>query len=90
MNNRISFFHAILFILLLMSTTSSFAQYPVKQFDVNNDVGSVLHPGSVVYDEELQQYTVSGSGAISGAVMMSSILYGKSWEVISICRLTVL
>jgi hypothetical protein len=33
------------------------------QFDANNDVGSVLHPGSVIYDEELQQYTVSGSGA---------------------------
>ena len=32
MNNRISNLHAVLFILLMMSTTSSFAQCPVKQF----------------------------------------------------------
>ncbi|MFD0764280.1 TolB family protein [Mucilaginibacter lutimaris] len=35
---------------------------PVGIFDGSTDVGEVKHQGSVVYDAQLQQYTVIGSG----------------------------
>ena len=35
---------------------------PVGIFDAHNDVGTVLHAGSVDYDAEKKTYTISGSG----------------------------
>jgi len=38
-------------------------QQSIGAFEASTDVGNVSRPGSVRYDAELQQYTISGSGA---------------------------
>jgi TolB protein len=63
MFTRTLFFQTIAFLFIMMSITSSSAQSTSKQFDSNGDVGAVLHRGSVTYNDALQQYTLSGSGA---------------------------
>ncbi len=40
----------------------SASESPAKVFADHNDVGAVLHPGSVVFDVDKQSYTVAGSG----------------------------
>jgi len=49
---------------LALSAVSAFGQthLPVGMFDGHQDVGTVLHPGSAVYDAATQSYTVMGSG----------------------------
>ena len=49
------------FLALLAVPLAAFAQ-PIGLFDNRSDVGSVLHPGSAVYDAASKTYTLSGSG----------------------------
>jgi len=63
MINSIHIFKTIVILFLMSLAYSSFAQGQVKQFDGNSDVGAVLHRGAVSYDEEKQEYTISGSGS---------------------------
>ena len=35
---------------------------PVGMFEGSGDVGTVLHPGSVTFDDATKSYTVAGSG----------------------------
>ncbi len=53
-----------LFSTLLMVVCQLGAQSPapVGQFENHLDVGTVLHPGSAVYDPASKKYTISGSG----------------------------
>lgn len=48
--------------LLLLLPLPLFAATPVGIFDSHEDVGTVLHPGSVQYDDSTKSYTLSGSG----------------------------
>jgi len=47
---------------LLMAAGLARAQTPLELFAEHTDVGTVLHPGSVVYDPARRSYTISGSG----------------------------
>jgi TolB protein len=54
-------------VLVFVSLFSSFlavgqSATPVGMFEGHDDVGSVLHPGSVQYDQTAHSYTISGSG----------------------------
>ncbi len=52
-----------LIVLVLASCVSAqTAAAPVGIFESHGDVGTVLHPGSVVYDGAKRTYTISGSG----------------------------
>src|SRR2546423_886082 len=53
--------HARLITGLFMSTSLE-AQSSIGVFDGQTDVGRTSHPGSVIYDQRLQHYVVSGSG----------------------------
>src|ERR1700749_3600653 len=50
--------------VLAFSALAAFGQthLPVGMFDGHQDVGTVLHPGSTVFDQAKQSYTLSGSG----------------------------
>ncbi len=59
----------LLSIAILMCTMALFAgrmtsqtASPVGIFESHQDVGTVLHPGSVEYDATSQRYTIAGSG----------------------------
>lgn len=52
----------VLLLLALVCYTSANAQGP-GIFDGQTDVGKVKHPGSCVYKDAIQQYTIKGSGA---------------------------
>ncbi|MBC8167983.1 MAG: hypothetical protein H7Y20_19200, partial [Bryobacteraceae bacterium] len=39
-----------------------FAQTSIGMFEGRNDIGAVLHPGTVSYDPDTRAYTVTGSG----------------------------
>lgn len=58
---------AILFFTSSMTTAAvrlwaQNSQPDLGIFEAHTDVGTVLHPGSVVYDSAKQSYTISGSG----------------------------
>jgi TolB protein len=52
-----------LMLLPLVSTAARAAAPSLGIFQDHQDVGTVLHPGSVEYDPAQQTYTISGSGA---------------------------
>src|SRR4029077_4601695 len=54
----------IAWFIFLVATLPCGAQnsQPVGMFEGRNDVGTVLHPGSVEFDGAKQTYTISGSG----------------------------
>src|SRR5271165_5326750 len=54
------FFLALTFLLVVAAT--SYAQEPVGIFENHADVGTVLHPGSAVFDKATGTYTLTGSG----------------------------
>ena len=56
MRNRAYFFLPALICLTLRAAA------PLGQFEDHTDVGTVLHPGAVDYDQARQTYTISGSG----------------------------
>ena len=64
MNRRVlSLLILILVLLLVAGTKPAFSQSTaVGIFEGHQDVGTVLHPGSTVYDAAKQSYTVTGSG----------------------------
>ncbi len=55
---------AVIITLLIISTATHSAprQKPLGLFDGQSDVGKVNQPGSVVYDDDKEEYTVAGSG----------------------------
>ncbi len=55
---------AVIITLLIISTAthSDPRQKPLGLFDGQSDVGKVNQPGSVVYDDDKEEYTVAGSG----------------------------
>jgi TolB protein len=62
---RLTLAPILLFSQLLLSMEVMAAppeQSPIGAFERDQDVGTVLHPGSAQYDPEHQSYTVSGSG----------------------------
>ncbi len=50
------------FAVVLLLTVASRAQEPVGIFENHADVGTVLHPGSAVFDQAKNTYTLTGSG----------------------------
>jgi TolB protein len=48
---------------LPLSSLAYVQQKSVGQFDSHEDLGNPAKPGSVVYDAEMQSYTITGSGA---------------------------
>src|SRR5258706_2552910 len=56
---------AVIITLLLISTATHSApqQKPLGLFEGQSDVGRVSQPGSVVYDDDKEEYAVAGSGA---------------------------
>ena len=47
---------------LLLLPLPLFAATPAGIFDNHEDVGTILHPGNVEYDDGAKSYTISGSG----------------------------
>ena len=47
---------------IVLRSASLGAQTTVGVFEAQSDVGQVRRPGTTVYDDQLQQYRVSGSG----------------------------
>ncbi len=60
--NFLKTFSFLLLILLLLSAETVFSQNSIGIFEKDEDVGHVLHPGSVEYNENEQSYTIAGSG----------------------------
>ncbi len=59
------FLSATTLVILLTATTATLSSAQRKSagtFDGQGDIGTVLHPGSVVYDAAKDEYTVAGSG----------------------------
>jgi TolB protein len=59
--------HGLLLTVAIILTLGSLAwaqnaSFPAAIFDSHSDVGTVLHPGSVVYDAVKKTYTITGSG----------------------------
>ncbi|HWD87469.1 MAG TPA: hypothetical protein VG367_05035 [Mucilaginibacter sp.] len=52
----------VAFILFFAAAFAAKAQSPVGIFDGQGDIGPVKHPGSGVYDNATQKYTLTGSG----------------------------
>ncbi len=53
----------MVFSLLITLTSSSSAQQAgAGVFEGQGDIGKVLHPGKVIYDDKKQEYTITGSG----------------------------
>src|SRR5258706_109012 len=64
-NNSLRVLKAVVFITLLIILTATHSaprQKPLGLFEGQSDVGKVNQPGSVVYDEDKEEYTVAGSG----------------------------
>lgn len=59
LSRKSSFSGAVLCIFFVIQTYSQ----KTGIFDGRSDVGDVLHPGTVIYNKENQQYELSGSGA---------------------------
>ena len=54
--------YSILAIAFIFATTAVVAQNPVGIFENHQDIGTVLHPGSVTFDASKGTYTLRGSG----------------------------
>ena len=53
----------LLSLLIIFLIITSCAPDPtIGIFDANNDIGRVIHPGSVKYDKSAETYSISGSG----------------------------
>jgi len=64
-NRSLQVLKAVVIITLLIISTSTHSapqQKPLGLFDGQSDVGKVNQPGSVVYDDDKEEYTVAGSG----------------------------
>jgi len=64
-NSSLQVLKAVVIITLLIISTSTHSaprQKPLGPFDGQSDVGKVNQPGSVVYDDDKEEYTVAGSG----------------------------
>jgi TolB protein len=53
---------ALLTVLILTLSTFATDKPNLGPFEGNNDVGTVLHPGSATYDASAKTYTLSGAG----------------------------
>jgi hypothetical protein len=61
MNRRL--FVSFCMFILLAGVSAAWGQTgTIGAFDAHQDVGTVLHPGSTIYDSAKQTYTVTGSG----------------------------
>ena len=56
------YYLAATFAILWLSLSATAQSTPVGVFEGHNDVGTVLHPGSVEYNSAVKTYTISGSG----------------------------
>lgn len=67
---------------LAAGSASSFAASPhaVGDFESHSDVGTVLHPGSTVYDAATKTYTITGSGA---NMWMTEDAFQFAWKKVS-------
>jgi hypothetical protein len=67
---------------LVLLTTGLIAQnsQPVGIFETHADIGTVLHPGSAVYDAASKSYTLSGSGE---NMWLTSDAFHFVWKKIS-------
>ena len=64
-NSSLQSLPAVVIITLLIISTATHSaprQEPLGLFDGQSDVGKVNQPGSVVYDDDREEYTVAGSG----------------------------
>jgi Tol biopolymer transport system component len=64
-NSSLQSLPAVVIITLLIISTATHSaprQKPLGLFDGQSDVGKVNQPGSVVYDDDKEEYTVAGSG----------------------------
>src|SRR3984893_4933467 len=64
-NSSPQYLQAVVVITLLIISTATHSaprQKPLGLFDGQSDVGKVNQPGSVVYDDDKEEYTVAGSG----------------------------
>ena len=52
----------LLCFIALVSATLCFAQNPIGVFENHEDVGTVLHPGSAIFDPAKATYVLRGSG----------------------------
>src|ERR1700730_5566662 len=65
-NSSPQYLQAVVVITLLIISTATHSaprQKPLGLFDGQSDVGKVNQPGSGVYDDDKEEYTVAGSGA---------------------------
>jgi len=65
-NNSLRVLKAVVIITLLIISTATHSaprQKPLGLFEGQNDVGKVNQPGSCVYDDDKEEYTVAGSGS---------------------------
>src|ERR1700730_18375418 len=65
-NIRLQVLKAVVIVTLLITSTATRSaprQKPLGLFEGQSDVGKVNQPGSVVYDDDKEEYTVAGSGA---------------------------
>ena len=58
----------------------SAASGPVGIFESHQDLGAVLHPGAVEYDDATKTYTVSGSG---DNIWLNSDEFQFAWKQVS-------
>lgn len=54
---------SIIFLVSAPALNTAFAQQDLGQFNHQTDIGNVKHPGSVTYNADKQQYTITGSGS---------------------------
>ncbi len=62
MNRRILFVLSYALLLTAGTRTASAQVAAAGIFEGHGDIGTVLHPGSIVFDADRQTYTVTGSG----------------------------
>src|SRR5260370_987268 len=65
-NNSLRVLKAVVIITLLIISTATHSaprQKPLGLFEGQSDVGKVNQPGSGVYDDDNEEYTVAGSGS---------------------------
>jgi TolB protein len=84
---RVAWLSALVCILPLVaiarmkrSAQDSAASGPVGIFEVHQDIGAVLHPGAVEFDDATKTYTVSGSGE---NMWLASDEFQFAWKQVS-------
>src|SRR5438093_5240846 len=75
----------VLAFLTLLSTALNRSQEqptvpPNGMFESHGDVGTVLHPGTAVYDQSSRRYTLTGSGE---NMWLSADAYHFVWKKVS-------